>query len=140
MMSSFLIHEPNSIEEQWHCFITNDRSYVSITILQLLLRLCLERELCYACLLSVASTGAVLCSFCLVIQFCVFLFNIAVFFQIRQLIDPSMYWFSIPNIGSVLKGLSQVCQIFCLTLWRIVLQMITLLEIMSMMVFISCFS
>lgn len=28
-------------------------------------------------------------------------------FLIRQLIDPSMYWFSIPNIGSVLKGLSQ---------------------------------
>ncbi|KAL8547963.1 hypothetical protein ACS0TY_007307 [Phlomoides rotata] len=26
---------------------------------------------------------------------------------IRQLIDPNMYWFSIPNIGSVLKGLSQ---------------------------------
>ncbi|GFP82921.1 serine/threonine-protein kinase 19 [Phtheirospermum japonicum] len=26
---------------------------------------------------------------------------------IRQLIDPDMYWFSIPNIGSVLKGLSQ---------------------------------
>ncbi|KAL8530262.1 hypothetical protein ACS0TY_007343 [Phlomoides rotata] len=25
---------------------------------------------------------------------------------IRQLIDPNMYWFSIPNIGSVLKGLS----------------------------------
>ncbi|XP_057965019.1 uncharacterized protein LOC131155705 isoform X2 [Malania oleifera] len=25
----------------------------------------------------------------------------------RQLIDPNMYWFSIPNIGSVLKGLSQ---------------------------------
>ncbi|KAL6505224.1 hypothetical protein OROGR_025041 [Orobanche gracilis] len=26
---------------------------------------------------------------------------------IHQLIDPNMYWFSIPNIGSVLKGLSQ---------------------------------
>ncbi|WCJ38305.1 hypothetical protein M5689_019375 [Euphorbia peplus] len=26
---------------------------------------------------------------------------------IRQLIDPNMYWFAIPNIGSVLKGLSQ---------------------------------
>ncbi|KAK3028142.1 hypothetical protein RJ639_039003 [Escallonia herrerae] len=25
----------------------------------------------------------------------------------RQLIDPTMYWFTIPNIGSVLKGLSQ---------------------------------
>ncbi|KAM4070050.1 hypothetical protein ACB094_12G135700 [Castanea mollissima] len=25
----------------------------------------------------------------------------------RQLIDPNMYWFTIPNIGSVLKGLSQ---------------------------------
>ncbi|XP_030934734.1 uncharacterized protein LOC115960137 isoform X6 [Quercus lobata] len=25
----------------------------------------------------------------------------------RQLIDPNMYWFAIPNIGSVLKGLSQ---------------------------------
>lgn len=25
----------------------------------------------------------------------------------RQLIDPSMYWFTIPNIGSILKGLSQ---------------------------------
>uniref|UniRef100_A0A7C8ZSC2 Uncharacterized protein n=1 Tax=Opuntia streptacantha TaxID=393608 RepID=A0A7C8ZSC2_OPUST len=25
----------------------------------------------------------------------------------RQLIDPSMYWFAIPNIGSILKGLSQ---------------------------------
>ncbi|KAL9436093.1 hypothetical protein AB3S75_022206 [Citrus x aurantiifolia] len=25
----------------------------------------------------------------------------------RQLIDPDMYWFAIPNIGSVLKGLSQ---------------------------------
>ncbi|XP_051118793.1 uncharacterized protein LOC127243004 [Andrographis paniculata] len=25
----------------------------------------------------------------------------------RQLIDPNMYWFSIPNVGSVLKGLSQ---------------------------------
>ncbi|XP_011004040.1 PREDICTED: serine/threonine-protein kinase 19 isoform X2 [Populus euphratica] len=25
----------------------------------------------------------------------------------RQLIDPNMYWFSIPNIGSILKGLSQ---------------------------------
>lgn len=25
----------------------------------------------------------------------------------RQLIDPDMYWFTIPNIGSVLKGLSQ---------------------------------
>ncbi|KAK5784029.1 hypothetical protein PVK06_038547 [Gossypium arboreum] len=27
----------------------------------------------------------------------------------RQLIDPNMYWFAIPNIGSVLKGLSQCC-------------------------------
>ncbi|KAK4573120.1 hypothetical protein RGQ29_031191 [Quercus rubra] len=27
--------------------------------------------------------------------------------QTRQLIDPNMYWFAIPNIGSVLKGLSQ---------------------------------
>lgn len=26
---------------------------------------------------------------------------------IRQLIDPSMYWFAIPNVGSILKGLSQ---------------------------------
>ncbi|XP_048137516.1 uncharacterized protein LOC115757451 isoform X3 [Rhodamnia argentea] len=26
---------------------------------------------------------------------------------IRQLIDPSMYWFAIPNVGSMLKGLSQ---------------------------------
>ncbi|XP_065875829.1 uncharacterized protein [Euphorbia lathyris] len=26
----------------------------------------------------------------------------------RQLIDPNMYWFAIPNIGSVLKGLSQL--------------------------------
>ncbi|CAI0434466.1 unnamed protein product [Linum tenue] len=25
----------------------------------------------------------------------------------RQLIDPNMYWFAIPNIGSILKGLSQ---------------------------------
>ncbi|XP_008810481.1 serine/threonine-protein kinase 19 homolog isoform X2 [Phoenix dactylifera] len=25
----------------------------------------------------------------------------------RQLIDPNMYWFTIPNIGSILKGLSQ---------------------------------
>ncbi|XP_061971265.1 uncharacterized protein LOC133693904 isoform X3 [Populus nigra] len=25
----------------------------------------------------------------------------------RQLIDPNMYWFAIPNIGSMLKGLSQ---------------------------------
>ncbi|KAI3668014.1 hypothetical protein L6452_43085 [Arctium lappa] len=25
----------------------------------------------------------------------------------RQLIDPDMYWFAIPNIGSVLKGLTQ---------------------------------
>lgn len=25
----------------------------------------------------------------------------------RQMIDPNMYWFAIPNIGSVLKGLSQ---------------------------------
>lgn len=25
----------------------------------------------------------------------------------RQLIDPNLYWFSIPNIGSLLKGLSQ---------------------------------
>ncbi|XP_012085301.1 serine/threonine-protein kinase 19 [Jatropha curcas] len=25
----------------------------------------------------------------------------------RQLIDPNMYWFAVPNIGSVLKGLSQ---------------------------------
>ncbi|KAF5937515.1 hypothetical protein HYC85_025021 [Camellia sinensis] len=25
----------------------------------------------------------------------------------RQLIDPNIYWFAIPNIGSVLKGLSQ---------------------------------
>ncbi|KAK6259945.1 hypothetical protein SCA6_014419, partial [Theobroma cacao] len=25
----------------------------------------------------------------------------------RQLIDPSMYWFAIPNIGSILKGISQ---------------------------------
>ncbi|XP_019235116.1 PREDICTED: serine/threonine-protein kinase 19 isoform X2 [Nicotiana attenuata] len=25
----------------------------------------------------------------------------------RQLIDPNMYWFAIPNIGSVLKGVSQ---------------------------------
>ncbi|XVF81003.1 hypothetical protein PTKIN_Ptkin15bG0121600 [Pterospermum kingtungense] len=25
----------------------------------------------------------------------------------RQLIDPSMYWLAIPNIGSILKGLSQ---------------------------------
>ncbi|GER29679.1 serine/threonine-protein kinase [Striga asiatica] len=31
----------------------------------------------------------------------------AILFKIRQLIDPDMYWFSIPNIGSVLKGLSQ---------------------------------
>lgn len=28
--------------------------------------------------------------------------------QIHQLIDPDMYWFAIPNIGSILKGLSQV--------------------------------
>ncbi|KAK2989475.1 hypothetical protein RJ640_019574, partial [Escallonia rubra] len=28
-------------------------------------------------------------------------------FLTRQLIDPTMYWFTIPNIGSVLKGLSQ---------------------------------
>lgn len=28
-------------------------------------------------------------------------------FQTRQLIDPNMYWFAIPNIGSLLKGLSQ---------------------------------
>ncbi|KAK1568624.1 hypothetical protein Q3G72_026890 [Acer saccharum] len=28
----------------------------------------------------------------------------------RQLIDPDMYWFAIPNIGSVLKGLSQEIQ------------------------------
>ncbi|CAI0434467.1 unnamed protein product [Linum tenue] len=27
--------------------------------------------------------------------------------QTRQLIDPNMYWFAIPNIGSILKGLSQ---------------------------------
>ncbi|KAK6141655.1 hypothetical protein DH2020_024597 [Rehmannia glutinosa] len=27
--------------------------------------------------------------------------------EIRQLIDQNMYWFSIPNVGSVLKGLSQ---------------------------------
>ncbi|MBA0832097.1 hypothetical protein Goarm_016507 [Gossypium armourianum] len=27
----------------------------------------------------------------------------------RQLIDPNMYWFAIPNIGSVLKGLSRCC-------------------------------
>ncbi|KAK4742504.1 hypothetical protein SAY87_000505 [Trapa incisa] len=26
---------------------------------------------------------------------------------VRQLIDPGMYWFAIPSIGSVLKGLSQ---------------------------------
>ncbi|XP_058197141.1 uncharacterized protein LOC131313075 isoform X3 [Rhododendron vialii] len=26
----------------------------------------------------------------------------------RQLIDPNLYWFAIPNIGSLLKGLSQV--------------------------------
>lgn len=25
----------------------------------------------------------------------------------RQLIDPDMYWFAIPNVGSILKGLSQ---------------------------------
>ncbi|XP_024024672.1 serine/threonine-protein kinase 19 homolog isoform X3 [Morus notabilis] len=25
----------------------------------------------------------------------------------RQLIDPNMYWFTIPNIGSILKGISQ---------------------------------
>ncbi|KAK9282201.1 hypothetical protein L1049_005113 [Liquidambar formosana] len=25
----------------------------------------------------------------------------------RQIIDPNMYWFAIPNIGSILKGLSQ---------------------------------
>lgn len=25
----------------------------------------------------------------------------------RQLIDPNMYWFAIPNIGSILKGISQ---------------------------------
>ena len=29
-------------------------------------------------------------------------------FQTRQLIDLNMYWFAIPNIGSLLKGLSQV--------------------------------
>lgn len=29
-------------------------------------------------------------------------------FQTRQLIDPNIYWFAIPNIGSLLKGLSQV--------------------------------
>ncbi|XP_078439928.1 serine/Threonine-kinase isoform X1 [Wolffia australiana] len=28
-------------------------------------------------------------------------------FLTRQLVDPDMYWFSIPNVGSVLKGLSQ---------------------------------
>ncbi|KAI8572674.1 hypothetical protein RHMOL_Rhmol01G0217900 [Rhododendron molle] len=28
-------------------------------------------------------------------------------FQTRQLIDPNLYWFAIPNIGSLLKGLSQ---------------------------------
>ncbi|CAA6662487.1 unnamed protein product [Spirodela intermedia] len=28
-------------------------------------------------------------------------------FLTRQLVDPSMYWFSIPNIGLLLKGLSQ---------------------------------
>ncbi|KDP26518.1 hypothetical protein JCGZ_17676 [Jatropha curcas] len=27
--------------------------------------------------------------------------------ETRQLIDPNMYWFAVPNIGSVLKGLSQ---------------------------------
>ncbi|MED6121240.1 hypothetical protein PIB30_028068 [Stylosanthes scabra] len=26
---------------------------------------------------------------------------------IRQLIDPNMYWFAIPNIGTILKGLAQ---------------------------------
>ncbi|MED6108005.1 hypothetical protein PIB30_019408 [Stylosanthes scabra] len=26
---------------------------------------------------------------------------------IRQLIDPNMYWFAIPNIGTLLKGLAQ---------------------------------
>ncbi|XP_056685229.1 uncharacterized protein [Spinacia oleracea] len=25
----------------------------------------------------------------------------------RQLVDPNMYWFAIPNIGSILKGISQ---------------------------------
>ncbi|XWS31411.1 hypothetical protein CRYUN_Cryun23aG0073200 [Craigia yunnanensis] len=30
----------------------------------------------------------------------------------RQLIDPSMYWFAIPNIGLILKGLSQVNKLF----------------------------
>ncbi|XP_058197140.1 uncharacterized protein LOC131313075 isoform X2 [Rhododendron vialii] len=28
----------------------------------------------------------------------------------RQLIDPNLYWFAIPNIGSLLKGLSQELQ------------------------------
>jgi len=27
----------------------------------------------------------------------------------RQLIDPYIYWFAIPRIGPILKGLSQVC-------------------------------
>lgn len=32
-------------------------------------------------------------------------------FQNRQLIDPNVYWFAIPSIGSVLKGISQVSEI-----------------------------
>ncbi|KAG5553303.1 hypothetical protein RHGRI_011237 [Rhododendron griersonianum] len=32
-------------------------------------------------------------------------------FQTRQLIDPNLYWFAIPNIGSLLKGLSQVAAV-----------------------------
>lgn len=35
----------------------------------------------------------------------------AILFQIRQLIDQNIYWFAIPNIGSVLKGLSQVSEL-----------------------------
>lgn len=34
--------------------------------------------------------------------------NLSLLMQVRQLIDPDMYWFAIPSIGSVLKGLSQV--------------------------------
>ncbi|CAL5357330.1 unnamed protein product [Camellia sinensis] len=37
----------------------------------------------------------------------------------RQLIDPNIYWFAIPNIGSVLKGLSQ---------WKYKEMMLALLE------------
>lgn len=47
-----------------------------------------------------------------------------IYFQTRQLIDPNMYWFSIPSIGPVLKGLTQVCVFFFFVQWCLLILML----------------